>query len=558
MKRFLLTLLTAAICQLSLMAAKPEAAKLQKVTVYLQGAHLYYAEQVNLQAGNNEISFENISPYINVSTLQASVRGGTLMEAYHTVRYRERKVVPKLYDQAIKHVLDSLEELGYDLQDIDNHLSVLAQEKKMLLNNRLIRGDSPKDSLPLLKESLAFTREKLNDILSLELKWNRKKNNVNKEMARLQDRHHHLLLLQEGSLDPDGFQATPIQQIIISVYAEQAGLANVNFNYFIQQAGWAPNYDMVANSSTNQIQLKYFANVNQASGILWKDAALTLSTSNPMERNIKPSLATWFIGYQEYRKMKRLEVTSSNRMMKLEAKSLSTKQPAMQESDSYAGSVDDEKLLTDYIEISENMLRTEYEIKLKYEIASDGKAHKVLIKQQDIGMDLAFAAVPKICQDAFLMGRVTGWEELNIIPGNARIYFDGAYVGETYLNNQSTNDTLELNLGKDKSMVITRKKVKEKTKVKSLENEKVETRSIEIVVRNTKNIPVVMNLEDQIPVVAGNAPDIKVTLLDADGANLDESTGLLKWNMKLGSKESKKIVFTYEIRYPKNKPVYGL
>jgi len=82
------------------------------------------------------------------------------MEVNHQVRYKERKTSVHQYTQAMARILDSLEENNYQLQGVENHLSVLAQEKKMLLNNRIIRGESQKDSLQLLKESMAFTREK--------------------------------------------------------------------------------------------------------------------------------------------------------------------------------------------------------------------------------------------------------------------------------------------------------------------------------------------------------------------------------------------------------------
>jgi len=400
---------------------------------------------------------------------------------------------------------------------------------------------------------MAFTREKLNEILEEELKWNKRKNKLSKESTRLTNRYNQLILLQNGTLEENGIQATPIQQVIISIYSESGGNSQINFNYFIQQASWVPNYDLVASSSTNQIELKSFAHVKQSSGINWKNAALTLSTSNPMERNIKPVLANWYIGFQEYRKYKALKATSMNSAMPMSRVTVTDSYRENAEEKNMAADED----LSEYINITENLIRTEYEIKLKYEIESDNKPHKVMIKEQNIPMILAFAAVPKICQDAFLMGRVTGWEDLNILPGAARIYFDGAYVGETFVSNQSTNDTLDFNLGKDKSIVMTRKKVKERTKVKTIENERIETRSIELVIRNTKGISVLMNLEDQIP-VSQNPNEIKVTLIDGDGANLDELTGSLKWNLKLGAKESKKITFTYEIKYPKNKQVYGL
>lgn len=557
MKRKLFLLIASALFGLSAYAAKPQPAKIQKVTVYLQGAHLYYNETVNLVAGNNDLVFENISPLIQPQTLQANCRGAVLMEVMHQVQYREKKAKIKQYDKEIAQILDSLEENGFILKDLDNKNSVLAQEKKMLLNNRLIRGDSPKDSLPLLKQSMEFTHQKLNEILAQELALDRTKTKVNKEKNRLNNRYQQLLLLQEGSIDPDGIQATPIQQVVVTVYAEQATQAQINFNYFLSEAGWAPNYDLMANASTNQIQVKYFAHVHQQSGLNWKQANLTLSTSSPLERNIKPVLATWYLGFIQYKKSMEMAI-SANRAMSLQAKPQQIRTKESQTDDvRNEDMMSEQKALSDYIEITENLIRTEYEIKLKYEIDSDGKPHKVLIKDQSIPMNLAFAAVPKLCMDAFLLGKITGWEELNLLPGAARIYFDGGYVGETYLNNQSSNDTLDINLGRDKSLVITRKKVKEKTKVKTLENERVETRTIEITVRNTKAIGVDISLEDQIPVAQGTN-EIKVTLLEGSGANLDEVSGLLTWNFKLGSKDTKKISFTYEIRYPKSKQVYGL
>jgi hypothetical protein len=106
-------------------------------------------------------------------------------------------------------------------------------------------------------------------------------------------------------------------------------------------------------------------------------------------------------------------------------------------------------------------------------------------------------------------------------------------------------------------MVVNRKKIKDKTKIKTLENEKIETRTIEILVRNTKSQSILIDIEDQIP-VSQNPNEIKVTLIEANGAKLDETSGLLTWNLKIASKETKKISFTYEVRYPKNKVVVGL
>jgi uncharacterized protein (TIGR02231 family) len=180
-----------------------------------------------------------------------------------------------------------------------------------------------------------------------------------------------------------------------------------------------------------------------------------------------------------------------------------------------------------------------------------------MVKQDDIAMSLQFAAVPKLSADAYLLAKVSGWEDLNLLPGAARVFFDNGYIGESFINPQSESDTLDFNLGNDKSLVVQRRKIKEKSKTKILENDKVEIRTYEILVRNTKNQSVWMNLEDQIPVVTGTQ-EIKVNLLESDGAVLDEVTGLLTWKLKIASKETKKVRFTYEVRYPKDKLISGL
>ena len=145
---------------------------------------------------------------------------------------------------------------------------------------------------------------------------------------------------------------------------------------------------------------------------------------------------------------------------------------------------------------------------------------------------------------------------MKLIPGAARIYFDGAYIGETSINPQETDDTLQLNMGRDKSIVMERKKLKDKSKEKTFNNDRVLTYTYEITLRNTKSAGVILEVEDQIPV--SQIEEIKVALLESSHAQLDELTGKLKWTLSLKSKEVRKLSFSYEVKYPKNKQLAGL
>lgn len=532
---------------------KPVNAKLQKATVYASGAHLYYSENITLNVGNNEFVFENISPYINETTLLASCKNGIITEVRHQVVYKEIPIITKKYDKEIQAVLDSLEDIRFDLEDIKNRFIVLETEKNMLLNNRIMKGQQLRDSLPLLRDGLALLRERLNSIYEQHLKLEKSKSKITKRQTQLNQRYLDLQLLNSGQNLLNTAKTT--NQVIVNVFAESFSNTQISFNYFVTSASWIPQYDLQASSNTGKLNLKYYASLTQNTGISWENVNLTLSTSNPAENNIKPTLNPWFLSFNQYRK----DRTQSNARLEVKtitAKPTSVSSDDVQEDDEKNEDME-QKYLTEYIAVTENLIRIEYEINMKYTIKSDGKSHKVMINQKDIDMNLKFVTVPKICTDAFLMAKITGWEDMKIIPGTARVYFDNGYVGESYLSASTTLDTLDIDLGRDKTIAVSRNKVKEKTKIKFINDEKVETRTIEITVRNTKNIPVEILVEDQIPVVQGTN-EIKVELIEDDDAVFEKNTGMLKWNLKLKSKEQKKIKFTYEITYPKDKAVAGL
>ena len=212
--------------------------------------------------------------------------------------------------------------------------------------------------------------------------------------------------------------------------------------------------------------------------------------------------------------------------------------------------------VTDFTETHQNMMRIEYEIKLKYTIESDNKAHNVVIQSKTIPAIYSYSVVPKLDPDAFLMARVTDWEDMNLIPGAARIYFDNSYIGESFINPRNTNDTLLLNLGRDKSIIVNRTKVKDKCKDKVLSDNHLLTQVYDITVRNTKSLSIRIVIEDQMPVT--KEQDIKIEYLENSGARFNPETGKLVWDFNLKSKDSKKLTFSYEVKSPKDKALSSL
>jgi uncharacterized protein (TIGR02231 family) len=198
-------------------------------------------------------------------------------------------------------------------------------------------------------------------------------------------------------------------------------------------------------------------------------------------------------------------------------------------------------------------LSAEFEIELPYTILSDGKPYVVDVTSFTLPATYMHYAVPKQDADAFLMAKVVGWNTLNLVSGKASVYFAGAYLGQSFINTASVDDTLSLSLGRDKRVALSRKQKSELSKRQLLGNNEKETFYFETTVRNNRDKEINVLLEDQLPISSDG--EIEVAMLEISGAELEKNTGKLSWNMKLAPGESKTITLGYSIKTPKSMQV---
>jgi len=227
------------------------------------------------------------------------------------------------------------------------------------------------------------------------------------------------------------------------------------------------------------------------------------------------------------------------------------------DSDGIADKMDQEaESPANYTTVNNQQLSVEFDIALPYDIPSDSKTHKVEVQDYTVPAIYEYYAVPKMDNDAFLLARVTDWSKLNLLSGNANIFFEGAYVGQSYINTATTKDTLDLSLGRDKKIIIKRLKEKDYTKQKFIGNDVKESFNYTITIRNTKTDDITIKLFDQFPI--SNNADIKVTRDDSGGATVDDVTGKLTWSITVKPGEDKKMKFSFTVEFPKNQSIQGL
>ncbi|HPM19580.1 MAG TPA: DUF4139 domain-containing protein, partial [Bacteroidales bacterium] len=139
------------------------------------------------------------------------------------------------------------------------------------------------------------------------------------------------------------------------------------------------------------------------------------------------------------------------------------------------------------------------------------------------------------------------------IGGEATLYFDNAYVGKSYLDANQLKDTMMISLGTDNSILVKREKRQAYTSKKILGSNKTETYSFEISIRNNKPTTIRITVNDQIPVSSNSG--IEVDAIELSKGKYNRQTGEVKWDLEIKPQETRQLILTYSVKYPKDKTV---
>jgi uncharacterized protein (TIGR02231 family) len=554
MKKILFAFAMLISFQLQATTEKPVKSSINKVTVFTQGAQVFRSAPVTLSPGTTQLVFAGVSPQINPSSIQAGGKGTFVVtDVKHEIKYPEPPSekageLPAHIRKEITLLEDSVAELGFRRDEISERLTAHLIQKDMITKNKLSRGEGKADSLEVLIKAMDFFQKKLNELNSLIGKTKRDQAKVNKQITTTNNRLQELKTYKADTEPEKKYE--PIHRVLVTVSAEAAATGTVEVSYMVSGAGWTPSYDLRSVSATAPIQLTYKAGVFQNTGEDWNDVKLKLSTNNPNRTHVKPELPIWYINYFTAQRpavfLGGARPQSTDNVRRITAKEEATYGDA-------AATLSPAQSAANYSQLIETMTNVEFDIRLAYDIPSDGGSHVVSVKTDELPATYVHYLVPKIEKEAFLIARVTGWENLSLLPGPANLFYEGTYVGQTVLNPSVINDTLTLALGRDNGITVTRTRLPEKEKSKLIGTEVTKTIAWQLRMKSNKSKAIKLIIEDQVPV--SNNKDIRVEVKDTGKAELNDTTGLLKWEVSIEPKAMKELKFSYEVTHNKDMPL---
>lgn len=512
---------------------------IKQVTVFLNRAQIETTTGINIEAGKTEIRLQNQTTYLDPNSIQVSGKGDfVILSVEHETDYLKKEIKPA----KIQNLEDSIAKYSM-LIDFNNQINdVLAKEEQLLLANQNIKGQNTNLTAKELQDMADFFRERMEEIRE-EIIDN--KMTVRKQQVKLTSFNNQLAEYNQTMNQPSS-------TIIVTVSSKVPVSGSLTTTYITTNAGWYPLYDIRAKDSKSPVQLAYKAQVHQNTGYDWKNVKIILSTTNPAAGGNKPALPNWYVDIYDPAQVKNKKAAPMRSYSAEESESY--KEDRAYDMKAVSGS----SALTaaDYTSEIQTTLSVEFAIGLPYTILSGGKGQQVDIKNIDLPAQYEYAAVPKLDLSAFLMARITKWDIYNILSGNANIYFEGTFVGKTYIDASNTSDTLDISLGRDPRIVIERNMITDYTSKKMIGINRKEEYGYEIVVRNTKKDPIVIVVEDQYPISQNSV--LEVELIESTGATIDPITKKLTWRLNVSAAETKKLTLKYSIKYPKDKKVSGM
>lgn len=529
-------------------------AKLTAATVYYgYGAELTHEAKVNVNNNIKQILIKQLSTTVDVNSLQISVPENiTLLSQKYAVIYPTTP--PAVDNPLVKGFQDSIAAINKLIRRNSNLISIEEQTLdktgkliEAVINNSGNKTVSSDEALKLVNAYTAKIEKAKTNIFNLR----EIETVLNNRISDFQKR------INEASKSPIKADK-PYGQLTLQVICKTSGEIPVSLSYFTNSAGWTPLYDIRVNSKTNELKLVYKASVTQSTGIDWKQTKLTLSTGSPSLAGTAPLLNAWYLKLFVPQLYNEVVVTgyAAKRDTRNSIQSTYDSDKKLSAYKSEADESVDPSTLQQFTTLKESQLNTNFEIDLPYDIESDGQLHAVTIKDEKINATLKNYAVPKLDKDAYLLAEVADWQNLDLLPGTANIIMDNTYLGKSYIDPNSTADTLNLSLGRDRRVAIKRSTIKDFTSTKTNGNTTKQTFTYEITVKNNKLTTVDLLLKDQYPL--SMEKDIEIKLDDDGKALVNQELGILTWKLQLKPGESKKVRFTYTVKYPKDKKVSNL
>jgi uncharacterized protein (TIGR02231 family) len=511
------------------------------VTVYPDGASVTRIISLDLPAGENSAVLKDFPLTLDPSSLRVEGEAGAKL-TIGAIDAKPPRAAPPVNLPELDKRIEALKDERVNLQGAIDAATARRKFAERFADTSPAGIGDKGEARPIAEWRAAFAAVG-DEIASADTAIRdaeRKQRELDREIARLEQ---------------DRAQKPPSKlEVKIELAAAAATKATLRVTYAVRNARWTPLYDARLDTGARDrkpaLELVRRAEITQATGEDWSNAALSVSTVRTARGGNAPDLNSLIVQYPQPPRPAR---SASGGLMD-NAKPLLRAAPAPQVAEALAGTAEEQQATADV-----SGFQVVFKIPGRVSLSASEGAKSLRVSTATIAPDLAVRAAPVKDPTAFLEASFKQTEDAPLLPGRVAIYRDGVFVGRGLMAAASKDETVRLGFGADDKIKIERTVLKRNEGSAGLivTTSKTDERSFKTTIRNGHDFPIRIAIEDQLPVSENE--DIVVEMLSSTttptASNLRDKRGVLEWAFEAKPGEVRDINFAWRIRWPKDKGV---
>lgn len=514
---------------------------IDRVVVYLDGARIFRSGKTELKKGYQLVRVAGLTKKLIKDSVRVSGKGkGSLGAIDVETKYQEQ-----VSHEGLKKLIQEEKALQKELTALQEKLVFARhQNDKMLVLSEKFATEFP--------QWLASGESKivtLSEFLDFETKS--KEANMKKRQKLEDDIEKLTLKIQTLQAEINDFRnSSHVEQttdVVIGVDVAQAGPFVFEFSYQAKGVSWEPSYDV--DLKIENAVLKGVALVNNRTLEDWKDVALTISTAvfkpirisepNPFYINIytprpPPRSRSYGSAPAPMKKMRKAEKEIAMDYKKEEAAPealMAMEEPVAEIKESPSGV-------------------QSFEISGKWSIPSDGNNHPVTLTTHELKTVKEFYWSATASLGVIALDKITNGDAI-ILAGNAKVYADGEFIGETYIDQIAPGEEFKLGAREELKMKAEKKLLKRvKEKAGMVKGKRIISYKYELKINNYRKLAAAITIKDVIPY--SQSERIKVKDFESSVEPVEVNLGIQTWDLKLRPGEEYKVTYSYEVEWEKD------
>ncbi len=308
-------------------------------------------------------------------------------------------------------------------------------------------------------------------------------------------------------------------------------------SYHIRNCSWRPTYTINARPADSEIELNWYAEITQNTGIDWNNIELKIATARPVIQPEPPFLRDWIIQPQ-----RPVELSNAKRSRFMAEDALMSKAPAMSAEMQAGAAMEPEQeagFSFDTYRLGTHTIKA-------------GDLPRFTIREMTLNADFKYLIRPQAAPQAFLFAQMNDADNekpedfLKLPQGEATFLVDSAFIA---IRQFSMHDREQkFFFGSDPELDVTLTTLEKKSdETGFLMGKKRYQWGWKVAVHNLKSHKINVLMEDAYPQIRDERIKLKETF---DKMTPEKEDNLLKWSFLMPPNTEKEIEYGFSITYP--------